>query len=106
MTESDSSIPFAGSQANIGPSAGPPFPEPDRHSGHDVGDPTSGTGFYSPQWAVCVSTRRALGHEAGAFVRQLANWLVDVIYDPRPSYGQRTGFPGNSQPTSNGCIGA
>ena len=78
MTEPKSSIPFASSQANSGPSPGPPFPEHDPYSGHDVGDPASGSSLYGPQWALCVSTSRALGLEAGIFVRQLGHWLVEV----------------------------
>ena len=71
MTKPDSSIPFASSQANSGPSLGTPFPEPDPYPGHDVGDPVSGSGPHAPQRALCLSTSLALGLEARSFVRLL-----------------------------------
>ena len=46
--------------------------------GHDAEDPASSSDLYGPQWALCVSTSRALGLEAGIFVRQLGHWLVEV----------------------------
>ena len=47
-------------------------------SSHHAGSPASNSDLYGPQWALCVSTSRALGLEAGLFVRQLAHWLVEV----------------------------
>ena len=77
MTIPNSSIPIAGSQANNGPETGPTSPDSKPHSAHVVGAPPSG-GDIGPQWALCVSTCRALGHNAGIFVRQLGHWLVEV----------------------------
>ena len=54
----------------------------DRTSDERVAPPPPGTPRdpypYGPQWASCVSTNRALGIEAGTFVRQLAHWLAEV----------------------------
>ena len=46
--------------------------------GHDAEDSASSSNLYGSQWALCVSTSRALGLEAGIFVRQLGHWLVEV----------------------------
>ena len=65
----------------------------DRTSEERVAPPPPGTPPdphpYGPQWASCVSTNRALGLEAGIFVRQLAHWLVEVRTGGTHMEGQR-----------------
>ena len=78
MTNPKSSTACANSQAEDGPSAGPQIPKLVALPRHDGDFPPSDPGAYGPQWALCVSTSRALGLAAGIFVRQLAHWLVEV----------------------------
>ena len=89
MTKPNSSIPIASSQPNSGPGTGYASPEPDPPPGHDAGNPVSNASSNGFQWTLCVSTSRAVGLEAGIFVRQLGQWLVEVQTDGTCEDGRR-----------------